>query len=336
MRRCLILAWALALLPSVAFADEVLLKGGGKISGRILSRTDAAVQIDVGAGIITVPMASVLSIEEKRSVLDEYEERAARLTDKDVPGWLQLARWSLTQGLGTQSRRAYERVLALDPQNVEANQALGRVLIDGRWVPEPEVHRARGMVQFEGAWVTPAERDSILEERDARFNELLRIDAERRARDAELRAAEAEARAQQATLDAAAGAVGGIPYWYGGGYVVGGYPVYPGYGRPRYGGKNWRSTPGSTWPPLGMYPTSPLGMWPSYPIGPAGSFPIGPAGSFPIGPSPPARAVGPHGGSRHPGGGRPSGPPASAKQPSPRSGPPPAKGGGGGAPTPRP
>ena len=61
--RGLILACALVLLPALALADEVLLKGGGKISGRILSRTDTAVQVDVGAGIITVPMASVLSIE---------------------------------------------------------------------------------------------------------------------------------------------------------------------------------------------------------------------------------------------------------------------------------
>ena len=88
MRRALILTAVLALLPALASADEVLLKGGGRISGRILSRTDTAVQVDVGAGIITVPMASVLSIEEKRSALDDYEERAAKLRANDVPGWL--------------------------------------------------------------------------------------------------------------------------------------------------------------------------------------------------------------------------------------------------------
>ena len=180
MRRALILTAVLALLPGLAGADEVLLKGGGRISGRILSRTATAVQVDVGAGVITVPMASVLSIEEKRSALDDYEERAAKLRANDVPGWLALARWSLSQGLGTQSRRAYERVLGIEPENVEANQALGRVLVDGRWVTELEVHRARGLVEFEGAWLTPAERDAILVQRDARFNELLRLDAERR------------------------------------------------------------------------------------------------------------------------------------------------------------
>jgi hypothetical protein len=344
MRRCLILACALALLPSLAFADEVLLKGGGKISGRILSRTDAAVQVDVGAGIITVPMASVLSIVEKRSILDEYEERAVRLKDNDAQGWLQLARWSLSEELGTQARRAYEHVIGIDPQNVEANQALGRVLLEGRWVPEQEVHRARGMVQFEGAWMMPAERDAILVERDARFNELLRLDAERRARDAELRVADAEARAQQATLDAAAGAVGGIPLWWGGSYVVGGYPSYPRYRRPPHGGRPLPPTPGKPWAPMGMYPSYPIGMypsypigmWPSYPIGPAGSFPIGPAGSFPVGPSPPAGTVRPPaGGGRHQGGTRPSPPPSAKPSGSSKAGPP-ARGGGGGGATPRP
>jgi len=342
MRRCLILACALVLLPALAFADEVLLKGGGKISGRIISRTDTAVQVDVGAGIITVPMASVISIEQKRSIVDEYEERAARLKDSDVQGWLQLARWSLTQGLGTQARRAYEHVLGIEPQNVEANQGLGRVLVDGRWVPEPEVHRARGQVQFEGQWMTPAERDAILEERDDRFNELLRLDAERRARDAEQRAAEAEARAQS-TLDAAGYAVGGIPLYYGSGYVVGGYPSYGygygyGYGRPGYGNK-FRNPPGSVWPPMGMYPNTPLGVWPSYPIGPAGNFPIG-GGTFPVGPAPPG-SIHPGGGGRHPGGGPRPGPPPAAHGPSGKpSGAAPSapagRGAGGGAATPRP
>jgi hypothetical protein len=318
MRRALIVTTVLALLPALASADEVLLKGGGKISGRILSRTATAVQVDVGVGIITVPMASVLSIEEKRSALDDYDERATTLRANDVPGWLALARWSLSQGIGTQARRAYERVLAIDPQNVEANQALGRVLVDGRWVTELEVHRARGLVAFEGAWLTPAERDAILEQRDARFNELLRLDAERRAREAERRAAEAEARAQ-ATVDAA-GALGGLPLWYGGPYVVGGYPAY-GYARPPYGGKPWRNPRGTPWPPRGMYPSHPIGMWPSYPIGPAGSFPIGPAGTFPIGPSPPAAVRGPGGGT-HQGGSRPSSPPAARPSSSPPSGPP--------------
>lgn len=286
MRQTVVLAGILCCLPSSAGADEVLLKGGGRLSGRILSRTDAAVQVDVGPGIVTVSMSSVLSIEEKRSSLHQYEERVARLADGDVPGWLQLARWSQGQGLHTQARRAWEHVLVIDAQNVEANLALGRVQLDGRWVTEQDANRARGLVHFEGAWMTPAEREGILRQRDDRFNELLRLDAERRARDAEMRAAEAEALAREATR---LQGTSGIPLWWGTGY---GYPVY-GSGRghgPRLRGPKPSPPAGNRWPPLGMYPTSPLGVYPSYPIGPSGSFPIGFSGSFPIGPSPPGRA----------------------------------------------
>jgi hypothetical protein len=51
------------------FADEVYLKSGGQLSGRIVSRTADKVAIDVGAGRIEVPASSVVRIEEGRSAL---------------------------------------------------------------------------------------------------------------------------------------------------------------------------------------------------------------------------------------------------------------------------
>ena len=69
---------AAALLPAAASADEVFLKGGGQLSGRIVSRTATTVEVDVGAGRIGVPASSVVRIEEGRSPLQEYEERAGQ------------------------------------------------------------------------------------------------------------------------------------------------------------------------------------------------------------------------------------------------------------------
>ena len=111
MLRDLALITALLLLPGLARADDVLLKGGGKISGRILSKTDKSVEVDVGAGTVTVPMTSVVRIDAKRSPLDDYHERAGKLSPTDVAGWLQLAQWASSQGLGTQARTAYEQVV---------------------------------------------------------------------------------------------------------------------------------------------------------------------------------------------------------------------------------
>jgi hypothetical protein len=224
MRRCACLACLFALLPALLHADDVILKGGGKVSGRILSRTATSVEVDVGAGTVTVAMSSVVRIDARRSVLDDYYERAEKLAANDRPGWLQLAKWASSQGLGTQARTAYEHVLELDPGNVEANQGLGRVQLDGRWVTEAESYAARGFVQFEGEWMTAAERDAILRQRaDAEAAELARLDAERRAQEAEARAADAEARARAAET-AVPGNAGYPMYWGGWGP---GPPVWP-------------------------------------------------------------------------------------------------------------
>ena len=202
-----------AMLPGAAAADEVFLKGGGQLSGRIVSRTATTIEVDVGAGRIGVPASSVLRVEEGRSPLHEYEERAGRLAAADVDGWIALAEWAEARGLGTQAREAYHRALAVSPDDPRANAGLGNVQVDGRWVSEEESYRARGYVQYGGEWITPAEHEAILRERaaeDARDRE--RREAESRVREAEARAEEAEARAREAEAEQAGE---GIPLWYG-------------------------------------------------------------------------------------------------------------------------
>ena len=181
-----LLILAVALLSAATQADEVFLKSGGQLSGRIVSRTADKVEIDVGAGRVTVPAASVVRIEEGRSALQDYEERACRIAPGDADGWVALGEWASSQGLGTQAREAYNRALTASPNDPRANAALGNVQVDGRWVTEDEGYRARGYVKFEGEWMTPAEHEAILRERaSAAEQERQRREADQRARDAE-------------------------------------------------------------------------------------------------------------------------------------------------------
>jgi hypothetical protein len=85
------------------------LKSGGSVEGRVIERTDSSVEIDIGAGSITLSMESVDRIEEGRSPLDDYDERAARLDENDLDGWLELARWASSEGLsrGEPTRRCF-------------------------------------------------------------------------------------------------------------------------------------------------------------------------------------------------------------------------------------
>jgi len=197
-------------VPMASRADVVFLKSGGKLEGRIVERTETSVEIDIGAGSLTLPMTNVDRIEEGRSPLDDYDERAGALGANDRDGWLELARWASGEGLGTQSRRAYERVLAIAPEDPEANRAVGHVEFDGRWVTEDEAYRARGFVDFEGRWITPAEQDAILRGREAD-----RATAQAQAQTADAQAREAEARAREAEAQAQQQSTAGIPLHWG-------------------------------------------------------------------------------------------------------------------------
>jgi hypothetical protein len=225
----------LVLAPSLAVADSVFLKGGGEIKGEVVEQRVDAVVVEVGPGRITLPMKNVVRIVANTTDLGLYHSRAAALAPRDVAGWLSLAAWAQRHDLATQAREAYERVLDVDPMNADAHLALGDVRMGDRWLGAAEANRARGLVEFEGTWMSPGERQLRLEERAVAAQESRAVrEADARAREAEARVREAEARARAAEADVRAaeqpGGTNGIPYPYvfgGGGY--GGYgPFVPG------------------------------------------------------------------------------------------------------------
>jgi hypothetical protein len=201
--------------PGLALADEVYLRGGGSISGVIVEHTDEKVTVDIGAGRMTVATSSVERITEGASDLSRYREGAAGLAPEDVEGWRQLGRQARKKGLAAQAKEAYNHVLAVLPDDPEANEALGRVFHQGRWMSEDEAYRAQGFVEFEQEWMTPGEREQILAERrayedaeQAEIDAAIQANEEARAADQALEEAE-----RQAFWDSRMPASGGMAYW---------------------------------------------------------------------------------------------------------------------------
>lgn len=220
----------MSLLPSVVTADEVFLKGGGRLQGVVVEQDAKSVVVDTGPGRVTVPRSRVQRIVSGSAALTTYRQRASRLAATDTAGWLELALWAQERDLTTQAQEAFERVVALDPANALAQRALARESVGGQWLPRDEAMRARGLVEFEGRWVSREEREAALEERateqaaksDAELAERRQAEAEARIREAEARAREAEARARAAEAEAEATKTGGIPVplvGWGGGVV---------------------------------------------------------------------------------------------------------------------
>jgi hypothetical protein len=161
-----------AALP--AAADTVHLRNGRDYEGVIADRTAEGVRIRLAFGYIVIPDDQVLSIDKEASPLAEYLERKAALLaspDARAAEWLALARWAKSNDLAQGVREAAEIAAELDPGLPGLDPLLrpfGIVFEEktGRWLPLAEVMARRGLVSFEGEWMTAADRRSLLAERE--------------------------------------------------------------------------------------------------------------------------------------------------------------------------
>jgi len=281
--RTALLSLSATVLAAPALPDEIFLRGGGRVSGVIVERTKDAVSIETAPGRLTLSMKRVERIVEGRSAVEEFQDRSAGLAPGDVAGWAALARWAAERDLVTHSREAWQRVLAVDPSHPEANEALGRVQLDGEWVSEGEAYRARGYVEYEGRWVTPAEHEALVRQRGAEeAAERENREAELRVREAEARAREAEARAREAEASADVSIPdGSIPIWWGWGTGLPLVPPHDGHHRgpsdpatprPQPPPPNHPQPPDPETPPSGTHSPHPPAA-----VGPASSGPAAPA-----------------------------------------------------------
>ena len=140
------------------------------------ARPPTSLTIDVGVGRISLPRSAVQRVERKESALSEYRTRLAAIEPGDVQAFAELARFAAGNGLRTEARLMWARVVSLDPNNVEGHLYLGHVLVAGRYMEQDEAQRAQGMVHFDGRWMTPGEQDSILRERERRASDDRRLD----------------------------------------------------------------------------------------------------------------------------------------------------------------
>jgi hypothetical protein len=200
-------SFLLFFLPSLLFADEVFIKGAGSITGRIVEQSATEVVVDVGGGTVGIPMTRVDHIVKAPTDLDEYDARALSLPPGDVEAWRGLARWAAAKGLDRQAREIYEWIVAVAPDDAEAEGALGYVLLDGQWVTRDDAYRANGFVKFDGEWMLPAEAqlrlDQAAAERSAqaaaekaRADELRQMNEDLQARYAAEAAADEASRAE--------------------------------------------------------------------------------------------------------------------------------------------
>ncbi|MCC7473881.1 MAG: HEAT repeat domain-containing protein [Pirellulales bacterium] len=154
-----ILPWILLLgVGTELRADVIELAGGGRLEGKIIQsekpdRSTFEIELASG-GRITISRSQVTHVDTTSAAELEYEQ-LARVAPDTVEGHWKVVEWCRAHRLSTNSKAHLERILELDPNHAEARASLGFRKNDGQWMNRDDVMAARGLVLYEGRYVTP-------------------------------------------------------------------------------------------------------------------------------------------------------------------------------------
>jgi hypothetical protein len=159
---------ALSVLANSAAADELLLAGGGRLSGKLVNadqspRTTYVVQLASG-GTLTLARDQVRQVITESAPAAEYARLRHEQPDTVAGQWA-IAEWCKEQKLTEVRRQHLARILELEPDHREARAALGYTKINGRWTTQAQHQTAMGKVLYKGTYWYP-QAIEIMENRE--------------------------------------------------------------------------------------------------------------------------------------------------------------------------
>jgi hypothetical protein len=158
-------------------ADVVHLKNGQHVEGEVTEGEDGKTRVTIDDGVFfEFPPSEIERIERKKSPSATFDERLAKIDGRDldaIDALTDLASWARTRRLRSRVRKAFRRVLEIDPHHAEARRGLGYVVLRNRWVHEKDLKGQKDLVQFGDEWMTPDEKERRLLDR---LNRQLRED----------------------------------------------------------------------------------------------------------------------------------------------------------------
>ena len=163
--RCVVVV--MLALPSLARADIVHLKGGGKLEGEVSEQGDRVI-VRNSIGTLRIDKAKVIRIEREESIEAEYKRRAEGLDAKDANGHYGLGLWLRQKRRRELAQKEFEKAIAIDPSHGDARRALHHVFHNGTWYSQEEAASVAGLVKYKGRWLTPLEAENAQAADDAR------------------------------------------------------------------------------------------------------------------------------------------------------------------------
>jgi hypothetical protein len=170
----LVLAALLGVVACAVQADTIELASGGRIEGRVVESADADPSKYVielaGGGRVTVPRLEVERIDTMSADEAAYQKLARTAPDTVAAHW-KLAEWCRERRLRELAESHLERILELDPNHEAARTALGFRQKNGQWMTRDDIMANRGMVMYEGRYVTPQHVELMKRQKDTKLSQ---------------------------------------------------------------------------------------------------------------------------------------------------------------------
>lgn len=158
-------------IQGLASADVFELAGGGRLEGKLLDADKSLYTIELAAGgRLTIPRSQIAKIDSVSNLEAEFQ-KMARTSPDTVEGHWTIAEWCREHRLIDERRRQLERVVELDPNHAPARTALGFHQKDGQWMNRDDVMASRGMVPYEGRYLTPQQIELVKQQKESRVTQ---------------------------------------------------------------------------------------------------------------------------------------------------------------------
>ena len=119
----------LLVLPSEAAGDQILLKNGNRLEGRVEAAAPGKIRIVIDEGqSVVVDLDQVSERIPGSAPIDTFENRFATLDRSDRDSAIELAQWGEAHGVRRSARKVWRVVLNLDPHHAGARNRLGYAL----------------------------------------------------------------------------------------------------------------------------------------------------------------------------------------------------------------
>lgn len=156
----------LCLLAGSALADRVVLNDGRTLTGKVVQKGGKVI-VKTPGGDVTVDLGRVREIEYGDDLAPEYERRAAKVDFNDFDAHVALAGWCEKNGLVQRAYYHYYNALRIAPEDPGLRKKLGFEWSGGRWVCYGQRQREKGLVKYDGKWMTPEEKQDIIDEKNS-------------------------------------------------------------------------------------------------------------------------------------------------------------------------